>query len=224
MTSSPSQTPEDPIQLRGPQSSSVIVQRVAPGNREVFLEWQRGITAAAAGFPGYQATEIYPPAPERPLEWVVVIHFDTEASLRAWLDSPQRAEWTAKLPREIREFRLKTLPSGFAAWFAGPGDEQPLPHWKVFLMVLFGLYPTVVVLTLFLSPYTNRFGLAVGLLIGNVASCAFLEWLGSPVIRQLLGPWLRARGEEGRVRNLAGTALIVTSLAAMAVLFHFVAG
>jgi antibiotic biosynthesis monooxygenase (ABM) superfamily enzyme len=223
MTSSPSQTPGSQIQLRGPQSSSVIVQRVAPGNREVFLEWQRGVTAAAAAFPGYQATEIYPPAPERPLEWVIVIHFDSEASLRGWLDSPQRAEWTAKLPREIREFRLKTLPSGFAAWFAGPGDE-PLPHWKVFLMVLFGLYPTVVVLAMFLSPFTNRLGLAVALLIGNVASCAFLEWLGSPVIRLLLGPWLRARGKEGRRRNLVGTALIVASLAAMAVLFHFVAG
>jgi antibiotic biosynthesis monooxygenase (ABM) superfamily enzyme len=223
MTSSPSQTPVSQIQLRGPQSSSVIVQRVTPGNREVFLEWQRGITGAAAAFRGYQATEIYPPAPERPLEWVILIHFDNEANLRGWLESPLRAEWTAKLPREIREFRLKTLPSGFAAWFSDPGDE-PLPHWKVFLMVLIGLYPTVMVLTLFLSPHTNRFGLAVALLIGNVASCAFLEWLGSPVIRLLIGPWLRAQGKEGRVRNVVGTAFIVASLAAMAVLFHFVAG
>jgi antibiotic biosynthesis monooxygenase (ABM) superfamily enzyme len=213
------------MQVRGPRSSSVIVHRVAPGSNEVFLEWQRGITGAAEGFPGYQATEVYPPAPDRPQEWVIVLHFDDARSLQGWLDSPQRAEWTAKLPREIREFRLKTLPSGFAAWFAGSAEEGGrLPHWKVFLMVLFGLYPTVMVLTLCLSPHTQRFGLAVALLIGNVASCAFLEWLGSPVIRLLLGPWLRARGKEDRARNVVGTALIVGSLAVMAVLFHFIAG
>src|SRR5262249_21923092 len=140
-------------------------------------------------------------------------------------DSPQRAEWTAKLPREIREFRLKTLPSGFAAWFADLADSGPsLPHWKVFLMVLVGLYPTVMVLALVLSPYTQRFGLAVAMLIGNVASCAILEWLGSPLIRLAIGPWLRAKGEEGRVTNLVGTVLIVGSLVAMAVLFYFLAG
>ena len=65
---------------------------------------------------------------------------------------------------------------------------------------------------------------AVAILIGNVASCAFLEWLGSPVIRLALGPWLRARGEEGRTRNLVGAALIVGSLVAMAVLFHLIGG
>jgi antibiotic biosynthesis monooxygenase (ABM) superfamily enzyme len=213
------------MQVRGPQSSSVIVHRVAPGSDEVFLEWQRGVTRAAEGFAGYQATEVYPPAADRPQEWVIVLHFDNARSLQGWLDSPERAEWTAKLPREIREFRLKTLPSGFAAWFADPSQGgDSVPHWKVFLMVLLGLYPTVMVLTLYLSPYTQRFGLAVALLIGNVASCAILEWLGSPLIRLLIGPWLRARGKEGRVRNLIGTALIVGSLAAMAVLFHMIAG
>jgi antibiotic biosynthesis monooxygenase (ABM) superfamily enzyme len=212
-----------PLEFRGPRSSSVIVHRVAPGSDEVFLEWQRGITAAAAGFPGYQATEVYRPEADRPQEWVIIIRFEDAKGLQDWLDSPQRAEWTAKLPREIGEFRLKTLPSGFAAWFAGPAEGgASLAHWKVFLVVLFGLYPTVMVLTLCLGPHTQRFGLAVAVLIGNVASCAFLEWLGSPVIRLLLGPWLRAKGKEGRGRNLAGTLFVVGSLAAMAVLFHLI--
>jgi uncharacterized protein len=225
MNSSSSETPAPQMQVRRPRSSSVIVHRVAPGSEEVFLDWQRGITGAAEGFTGYQATEVYPPAADRPQEWVIVIHFDDAKSLQDWLDSPQRAEWTTKLPRDIREFRLRTLPSGFAAWFAGLAEDgENLPHWKVFLMVLFGLYPTVMVLTLYLSPHTQRFGLAAALLIGNVASCAFLEWLGSPVIRLVIGPWLRAKGKEGRVRNLVGTVLIVGSLAAMAVLFHFIAG
>jgi antibiotic biosynthesis monooxygenase (ABM) superfamily enzyme len=119
MNSCSSETPVPQMQVRGSRSSSVIVHRVAPGSNQVLLEWQRGITGAAEVFPGYQATEVYPPADDRPQEWVIVIHFDNAKTLQDWLDSPQRAEWTAKPPREIREFRLKTLPSGFAAWFAG---------------------------------------------------------------------------------------------------------
>jgi uncharacterized protein len=208
--------------IRGPGSTLVVVQWVAPGAGEVVLEWQRGITGAAEGFPGYQATDVYSPSEDRLEEWVILVHFDTAKNLQNWLDSPQRAEWTAKRPPEVRDFRLQALPSGFAAWFAGLGDGGgPLPHWKVFLLVLVGLYPTVMVIALFLAPHTQRFGMAVSILLGNIASCVFLEWLGSPVIRLLLGPWLRARGKEGRRRNWIGTVWIVGALAAMALLFHF---
>src|SRR5262245_3125005 len=106
------------LEVRGSRASSVIVQRIPPDAAEVFLEWQRGIPAAAALFPGNQTTEIYPPSSQQK-GWVVVFHFNDPTTLRAWLDSQQRAEWLAKLPREFRDFRLETLPSGFGAWFAG---------------------------------------------------------------------------------------------------------
>ena len=64
------------LEMRGARASSVVVQRVAPESVEAFLEWERGITRATAEFPGYQTTEIYPPADPRGQEWVIVIHFD----------------------------------------------------------------------------------------------------------------------------------------------------
>jgi antibiotic biosynthesis monooxygenase (ABM) superfamily enzyme len=91
-------------------------------------------------------------------------------------------------------------------------------------MVLLGLYPTVMVLALTLTPHVNRLGLAVAMFISNVASCAILEWLVSPLIRLFIEPWLQARGKEGRARNLVGTALIVAALLAMVVVFYFLAG
>jgi antibiotic biosynthesis monooxygenase (ABM) superfamily enzyme len=223
LISSSSESSGPQMQARGLRSSTVIVHRVVPASVPVFLEWQRGITRAAEAFPGYQATEVYSPAHDHPYQWVIVIHFDNAKCLQDWLDSPERSGWTAKLPREIGEFQMKTMPSGFAAWFVGlvEGGER-LPHWKVFLTVLLGLYPTAMLLTLFLLPHTRRFGLAIAMLIGNAASVAFLEWLGAPVIRLVIGPWLLANGKEGRVNNVVGTLLIVASLAAMAVLFHWI--
>jgi antibiotic biosynthesis monooxygenase (ABM) superfamily enzyme len=213
------------LEVRGSRASSVIVQRIPPDAAGAFLEWQRGITAAAARFPGYQQTEIYPPSAHQD-EWVVVLHFDNPKTLQNWLDSPERAGWVAKLPRESRDYRLKVVPAGFGAWFAGlTGDGEPLAHWKMALTVLVGLYPTVMLLNLLLSPHTRRFGPAVAILIGNVASVAFLEWLGTPfVITPLLGPWLRARGKAKRTLTVIGLILVLAALALMTFLFRLVAG
>ena len=213
------------LEVRGSRASSVIVQRVPSGAATAFLEWQRGVTAAAALFPGYQETEIYPPSAHQE-EWVVVIHFDDLTSLQSWLGSSTRAEWVAKLPRESRDYRLQTVPAGFGAWFAGlTRDGGPLPHWKMALTVLVGLYPTVMLLSLFLSPHTQPLGPAVAILIGNVASVAFLEWLGTPfVITPVLGPWLRARGKEQRQLTLIGLILVLAALGLMTFLFRLAAG
>jgi antibiotic biosynthesis monooxygenase (ABM) superfamily enzyme len=220
MIPSSSDPTRPPLEIRGPRASSVIVQRIPPQSAEAFLEWQRGISAASAEFPGYQTTEIYPPVDGGRQEWVVVIHFDDSKRLRDWLDSPRRAEWMAKNPCEVQGYRLKMLPAGFGSWFAGLGEDGgPLPHWKMSLTVLFGLYPTVMLLTFFLSPHTARFGLAVAMLIGNAASVAFLEWLGMPVLSRLLGPWLRANGKEGRTLSVVGLILIVGALGLMTFLF-----
>jgi antibiotic biosynthesis monooxygenase (ABM) superfamily enzyme len=201
------------------------VQRIPADAAEAFLEWQRGITAAAALSPGYQETEIYPPSSHQE-EWVVVLHFDDLKTLEDWLDSPRRAEWVAKLPCARRDYRLQMVPAGFGAWFAGlTRDGGALPHWKMALTVLVGLYPTVMLLSLFLSPYTQRFGMAVAILIGNVASVAFLEWVGTPfVITPLLGPWLRARGKEQRTLTLLGLILVLAALVLMTFLFRLAAG
>jgi antibiotic biosynthesis monooxygenase (ABM) superfamily enzyme len=209
------------LEVRSARASSVIVQRIPPDAGRVFIEWQHGISAAAAEFPGYQTTEVYPPMNGQQ-EWVVVIHFDDSKSLREWLDSPKRAEWLAKLPREIQDFRLQILPSGFGSWFVGLGPfAAPPPHWKMFLAVLFLLYPMVMLLTLFLSPYTApRFGLAFALLMSSVVSVALLEWFGAVAMSRLLGPWLRASGKEGRALSFFGLVLIVLALGAMAFVFH----
>jgi len=213
------------IEARGPRASSVIVHRVPAGCAEHFAQWQRGVTQAAQRFPGYMGTEHYPPADARHLDWVVVVHFADAAALRHWLDSPERAAWTAKLPPEVADFRLKTLAGGFGPWFAGLVEaDAPLPRWKMALSVLFGLYPTVMLLAVFLAPHTQPLGLAVSMLLSNVASCVILEWLGMPAVRLVLRPWLRANDKKGRAVSLVGTALTLAALGVMAFLFSLVTG
>ena len=217
-------SPRPPLEVRGARASSVIVQRIPAGAKEVFLQWQRDISAAAAQFPGYQTTEVYPPAGQQD-EWVAVIHFDDAKTLQDWLDSPTRAEWVAKFPTEIRDFRLTTLTAGFGPWFAGLVDGGQLPpHWKMILTVLLALYPIVMLQTIWLSPHTiGWFGLSVAMLIGNAIGVVILEW-GTPALSRVLAPWLLARGKEGRALSLGGAILIAVALGVMTFLFALIKG
>jgi antibiotic biosynthesis monooxygenase (ABM) superfamily enzyme len=225
MTPLPSGGAGAPLEIHGARSSSVIVQRVPAHATRAFMDWQRAITVDAAKFRGYRTTEIYPPSTEQ-IEWVIVLHFDSSNNLQAWLDSPTRAEWMAKLPCEVRDYRLMMLPGGFGPWFAGLGEAGGLPgHLKMILSVLLALYPIVMLLTILVSPYTTPWvGMAVALLISNAISVVILEW-GTPALNKfVLAPWLRARGREGLRVTLIGTAIILAALIVMAALFRLVTG
>jgi len=95
---SPKPGPAAPIlRLRGPRASTIIVQHWPADKADTFMAWQREVAALAGAYPGYQATEVYPPTGGGD-EWVIIIHFNDEAMLQAWLDAPERAAWLAKLP------------------------------------------------------------------------------------------------------------------------------
>jgi len=220
---SPASDPSPPIlRLRGPRASTVITQHYPADKADRFMAWQREVAALAGAYPGYQATEVYPPTGGGD-EWVIIIHFDDETKLQAWLDAPERAAWLAKLPDEALGFRQHTMPTGFGTWVAGQtADGTPIPSWKSFLLVLLGLYPVVMLLTLVVSPRTVDLGTAFAMLLGNVISVAALQWAVMPALNRALAPWLQAHGRDGRLVSVVGAACIVAALLAMALVFRVV--
>jgi uncharacterized protein len=218
----PAPDPGPPIlRVRGPRASTVITQQWPADKSEQFLAWQREVAALAAAYPGYQATEVYPPRAGGD-QWVIIIHYDDEAKLQAWLDSPERATWLTKLPSEALGWRQQTMPTGFGTWVAGQADGTRVPHWKSFLLVLVGLYPVVMLLTLVVSPRISGLGMAFAMLVGNILSVAILEWAVMPLLNRALAPWLQAHGRDGRLVSVVGTALIVAAVVGMALFFRLV--
>ena len=215
------------MEVRASRASAVVVQRVPAARADWFMEWQRDVTGAAEGFAGYRGTDVYPPADNLRDEWVVVIHFDDEESLQSWLDSSVRAQWVEKLQAQVGDFELKALPGGFGLWFAGVDrcpEEAPPPGWKMALTVLLGLYPTVMLLTLFPGPYTQPLGLAFAMLIGNALSVSLLQWAVMPVLNVLIAPWLKANSDKQKALSFGGLLVIFVLLAGLALLFSQVTG
>ena len=200
-------TPTRPVprlEVRGSRASSVIVHHVPPDGADAFMEWQRGITQAAEGFPGYRGTDIYPPADDRQQEWVVVIHFDDPEDLAALarLAGACRVGRRSS-PARSGDFRLKTLPTGFGTWFDGlvrGAGSGPSRSWKMALTVLLGLYPTVMLLShLRRAVHVGPIGLGLSMLIGNALSVSILEWVVMPVLNRSARPL--APREPGRTEG-----------------------
>jgi len=214
------------VEVRVSSASAVVVQQVPLEAVDWFMEWQRGVSKASETFAGYRGADVYLPVGGTQGEWVVVIHFIDQSALQCWLTSPVRQEWVDKLQAKIGGFRLTTLAGGFAAWFAGlaRGTQEMPPSWKMVVTVLLGLYPTVMLLTLFVGPYTNPLGLALSMLIGNALSVALLQWAVMPVLTALLGPWLKANGKQQRLLSIGGFLVILLVLVGLAVLFRLTSG
>ncbi len=207
------------------RASAAIVQQVPPEAAEWFVEWQHGVSAVAEGFDGYQGTDVYPPSDGQRNEWVAVVHFEDDLSLERWINSPQRAQWVSRLQAKVGEFELKTLKGGFSEWFAGVNKAGgDVPSWKMAFTVLFGLYPTVMLLTIFVTPYTSGLGLAFSMLIGNALSVAFLQWVGVPALEVPLGPWLQANSPSKKILSWAGLVGLLVLLTAIAAVFRLVTG
>jgi uncharacterized protein len=227
MNSAVADDPIVPVDSLDARISTVIVQRVPATHVKRFLECQRGLAKAAEGFTGYRGTELYPPADDLQQEWVAVIHFDSQQSLKCWIDSPVRAEWVKTLQDEIGSFQLKTLPTGFGAWFAGletATESEIPPSWKMAMTVLLGLYPTVMVLALLVGRQLNPLGMALSMLIANTLSVATCQWVVMPPLTRALGPWLHANAPDKRLLSFGGLALMWLLLGVLVVLFHTVTG
>jgi antibiotic biosynthesis monooxygenase (ABM) superfamily enzyme len=212
--------------VRVSRATSVIVHRVPAAAADRFLALQNEITLAAEKFPGYQATEVYPPADDKGTEWVVVIHFTDEAAMKGWLDSTARAECVAKLQKEIGEFRQETLASGFGAWFTTPKGCTPPPGWKMVLTVLLGLYPTVILLLLTVGKLTDelKLGLAVSMVIANAMSVSILQYFVMPVLTRVFAWWINANGPSDGKKTAQGIAIIFVLLAILTVIFRQITG
>lgn len=208
------------------KSSAAIVQRVPPEATEKFKQWQRDVSTAAHHFPGYEGTDLYPPANDATGEWVSVIHFADQPALQAWINSPERAKYVAQLRETVGDFELKTLDGGFSAWFASmQGDFEPgIPPWKMASTVLFGLYPTVMLLTIFVGPFTSPLGMSIAMLIGNAMSVALLQWAVVPALTRVLKPWLEANAPAKRGVSIAGLVGLLAILVGIAFAFRPITG
>lgn len=83
---------------REPSSTAatvVVSRRVLPGREADFRSWDRRLREAAASADGFLGSDVQPPNPSHPGEWVRVYSFATVEQLDEWLRSDVRTALVA---------------------------------------------------------------------------------------------------------------------------------
>lgn len=196
----------------------IISSRVPRGMEQDFLAWQKRISDAEAGFRGFRGHRVQPPVGDLQKEWVVVLTFDTDENLSAWIESDERARLLAEGRRFNADLSLSKSSFGFDFW--GPRTETVRESvMKNNLLVLMALYPIVfawgyfVSTPLFDGPHAIPFWLS--LFVGNFVSTQLLGWFVMPWVFKRFAWWLAPK-PGWRAQTLGFGILIVVYAASMA--------
>ncbi len=204
---------------RSPASpvSVVISTRVKPGQEDAFLQWQRRIAAIEAKFEGFQGYKLEPPIAGVQEDWVMLVRFDTNEHLDAWLASSERTQLLSESAAFDVDTRVRKVQNGFETWFTSGGDagQSPPSAWKQNMIVLLVLYPIVVLFGKWVSnPYLTGKGMPLwlALFLGNVFSVSTMGWFFVPRASAAFGWWLNPSDRQHRVQRAAAGAAVVLLL------------
>jgi uncharacterized protein len=205
-------------------ASAVISTRVKPGHEAAYRSWERRIAAAQSKAAGFQGYRIEPPVPGVQESWVAIVRFDSDASLDAWMKSPQRQSLLAEGERLSDEVRARIVRTGFDQWFsagAKAGEATP-PAWKQNMLVLLQLYPVVFLFGLLVQGpvLTDLLHMPfwLSLFVGNVASVLLLSRL-VPWTSARFQWWLRPEGAQSQRVDRRGAAAVMALYAVSLLVF-----
>ena len=126
--------------LTGQGATVMISMTVRQAHTDEYQRWQHEMDEVAQAFPGFEATELYPPTSTEEGVWVVVFRFAHLDQLTAWLDSPERRDlatkgehlFEGKVAQEVlageapdREMVTAVIPHDVR-----PGREREFEHWQ----------------------------------------------------------------------------------------------
>jgi antibiotic biosynthesis monooxygenase (ABM) superfamily enzyme len=207
-----------------PLVTVVVTHRVSQENVDEFLAWQERLRLAESEFPGFRGTELFRPIEGIQEEWTALYRYDSADDLDKWLVSKERQQLLAE-GEKFADFHSRTIDNSFGSWFAFDehGNEAPPPSdIKTSVAVWVGLYPTVVLLTLAVSPL--HMPLWLSLLIGNLLSSFTMTFVTMPYyVNPLLKRWLRPPPNVPAAKtNWRGIAIATAALAFWTVVFYAV--
>jgi len=210
--------PSDPLM------TVVVTHRVSQEDITEFLAWQDRLRLAESQFNGFRGTEVFRPVEGVQDEWTALYRFENADDLDKWLISKERQQLLAE-GEKFSDFHSRTIDNSFGSWFAFDehGKLAPPPsETKTSIAVWVGLYPTVVILTLLLSPL--KMPLWLGMLIGNLCSSFAVSFVAMPYyVNPLLKHWLRPPPNAPKARtNWQGIGTVVALNLFWVVVFYLV--
>jgi antibiotic biosynthesis monooxygenase (ABM) superfamily enzyme len=204
---------------------SIFLHSVTPGKEAEFITAQSELTRSISAFPGYEGTAVFP-ADSSGQQWMSVLRFRSADQLTQWMRSRERQVALPRLRGGLTgDFAELAHSAPFGSTIrVADGQTRITPAWKTAMLVLLCLYPTVMLLSKWLSPALGQLGVSrpVSVFAGNVVSIVALQWLLVPAVSRPFRRWLDPIDGASTRISMAGAAAIAVAYAALVVAFVIV--
>lgn len=171
------------------------VIRQQPKKSEVarYEEWLKEIIPVAQSFCGHQSVSVIRPHAGSDA-YTIVLHFNTVANLRRWLDSDIRVRLVEKIRPHLLAAESIDIKTGFEFWFTPPAAGKSAKPYKQFLVTLSAIFPLTIVVPWALGPvFSHVPGLAtpgIRHLIVASAIVGLMVYVIMPRYTRMVSRWL----------------------------------
>lgn len=151
------------------------------------------VITAARGYAGHLGCDVL--RPDAGGVYQVIFRFRSQEEHQAWMESQERHRLTARIDELLDDGGAESVRAvdGWEGWFVNSGYAPPVPpkRWKMAVVTLVALYPTVLILGIVLRPLTGGWPLPLGMLLTMGLTIPAMTWAIMPTLTTRLGPWLR---------------------------------
>lgn len=183
----------------------LLVRIVKPDRTNDFEEWVRDMNQVVRGFEGYLGTDLIRPREHSHPEYVIVLRFINYELLRVWMESREREEWLKKSEdMTVGEIHIQEA-NGFEPWFTLPdyspsATTQPAKY-KMALLTILALYPSLLALSTFLSYLIHGWPRPLLMLLTVLLLVPTMTYYIMPWMTRLFRSWLYPGADPGSTRK-----------------------
>ncbi|OIN55936.1 antibiotic biosynthesis monooxygenase [Arsenicibacter rosenii] len=181
-----------PLEIDSPVTT-IIVQRPLKACTHLYEEWLKEITPLAQQATGHRGVNIIRPHGEHDA-YTVVLHFDSEANLRQWLNSETRKKLVDKVRPYLNDAERIDIRTGLEFWFTPPASKKAAPPYKQYLITLTAIFPLSILVPKILSPLFDLlpvlFVPVVRSFVVSATIVALMTFVIMPRFVRLVARWL----------------------------------
>jgi antibiotic biosynthesis monooxygenase (ABM) superfamily enzyme len=172
----------------------IVSRKVKAGREEDFETWVKGISEAAAKFPGHEGVTVTRPSKDNQEEYVLIFRFDSYPHLKVWEDSDIRKDWLEKVKLMSQGEAHVEKVTGLEYWFQLPGNaaKVPPPPYKMVVATIIGIYPTTLAVNMLIGPRFVAIPLYPRVLILVIITVSLMTYVVMPLVTRFLARWLFA--------------------------------
>lgn len=173
----------------------VITHRVRGDRHGEYESWVEEIAPLCKASPGHLDWHMVRPIPGLTETYTVIIRFDTEKSLRQWMESETRARLIDKVSPLLVKGDDYRISSGLDFLFTSSDSPARVPiRWKQFLVTWSAIFPLVLGIPMLALPLLRSLGVPANhyadtLVITGII-VALMVYMIMPRYTKLIQRWL----------------------------------